>query len=555
MLPFVLLIGLMASPTMGILIAILLAQSPRASQALRTYAWLPIVAGAGTALLAAWALLGQRWEAVIGDWAPVSFTGMPLSLAGFAPTLAILIAWLAVYFRDCLNLTCADPLAHYPGASALTIASLAMVALGNNLITMLVGLGLTDLLTAYLVLRRQIDERNMLIRFVLNGLSISLLLLVVAIHYAAGNSLYLPLVQLSPSTGPVLALAIALRLGFAPFRTSAGYLGDLRASASTVAGLLMLTRLPALGITRLPDWFYALAVLSAVLTLILGLLKAGHAADALLPFVVTASLYLAATSAAVAIPGVTAAAAVAWLLASALLASEPLASQPLERAGNDQSVLDLRIRQVTPALGALGLIGLPPMAGFIGQAGVLAIWAALGPIGAGLIAGWIIALAALCYGLLRVVSDATPHVQQALWLPQGAAWGDPTVLRYGIGGFALAAPLLLFGVAPALLEAGTLPEAVARCTLVGWGMWLVALAIGALAWHTEAHWHPIAQRLAHPLTNLLDLSWLYSLLGGAAARLRSPFNQVFTFLESDGALLWAIIIVLLIVLASRPGGP
>lgn len=545
MLPFVLLIGLMASPMVGTLIAALLAQSPRTPQALRTYAWLPIAAGAGIALLVAWALLGQRWEAVIGNWAPVSFTGMPLSLAGFAPTLAILIAWLAVYFRDCLNLPCADPFTQHPTASALTVASLAIVALGNNLITVLVGLGLTDLLTAYLVLRRQTDERSMLIQFILHGLSIALLLLVMAIHYAAGNSLYLPLMQLSPSTGPALALAMALRLGFAPFRTSAGYLSDLRTSASAVAGLLVLTRLPALGITRLPDWFYALAVLSAVLTLILGILKASHASDELLPFVVTAGLYLAATSAAVAIPGVTAAAAIAWLLAGALLG----------HAGDDQSTLDRRIRQVTPALGALGLIGLPPTAGFIGQSGVLAVWAALGPIGAALIAGWIIAFAALCYGLLRVVSDATPRVRQARLLPEGAAWSSPTVLRSGIGGFALAAPLLLFGVAPALLEAGTLAEAVARHTLVGWGIWLVALAIGALAWHTEARWHPTVQRLAHPLTNLLDLSWLYSLLGGAAARLRSPFNQVFTFLESDGALLWAIIIVLLIVLASRPGGP
>lgn len=540
----------MASPMVGILIAALLAQSPRTPQALRTYAWLPIAAGAGIALLAAWALLGQRWEAVIGNWAPVSFTGMPLSLAGFAPTLAILIAWLAVYFRDCLNLPGADLFTQHPTASALTVASLAIVALGNNLITVLVGLGLTDLLTAYLVLRRQTDERSMLTHFVLHGLSIALLLLVMAIHYAAGNSLYLPLMQLSPSTGPALALAMALRLGFAPFRTSADYLGDLRTSASAVAGLLVLTRLPALGITRLPDWFYALAVLSAVLTLILGLLKAGHASDALLPFVVTAGLYLAATSTAVAIPGVTAAAAIAWLLAGALLAGALLG-----RAGNDQSALDRRIRQVTPALGALGLIGLPPTAGFIGQSGVLAVWAALGPIGAALIAGWIIALAALCYGLLRVVSDATPRVRQARLLPEAAAWSSPAILRYGIGGLALVAPLILFGVAPALLEAGTLAEAVARHTLVGWGMWLVALAIGALAWHTEARWHPTAQRLAHPLTNLLDLSWLYSLLGGAAARLRSPFNQVFTFLESDGALLWAIIIVLLIVLASRPGGP
>jgi hypothetical protein len=57
------------------------------------------------------------------------------------------------------------------------------------------------------------------------------------------------------------------------------------------------------------------------------------------------------------------------------------------------------------------------------------------------------------------------------------------------------------------------------------------------------------------LIALLNLEWWQQILAGAVGRIARPLSSVYTFLESDGVLLWAVIVILIIVLVSRPGGP
>lgn len=540
----------MASPILGILFAAILAQSQRLSF-LKSLAWLPVAIGAGAAVIAAWALRGQSFETVIGNWVPISFTGAPLTLAAFTPSLGVVIAWVTVYFVQSLHLPNADPFAEHPAASSLIVASLTITALSNNLITMLVGLGLTDLLSAYLALRRQRRERATLIGFVVNGLSISLLLVVVAVHYASGNSLHLPLARLSPSTAPLLALAIALRLGFVPFRTSSFFLADLRMAGSSVGGFLVLIRLPALDITQLPVWFYALAFVSAMLTLTLGILRTD--VPALIASVTTASAYLASTTSVLAVPGATAAAVVAWLLGATLLMTDRasrdamLADNPSDNANN--------VQQTIRMIGGLCLIGLPLTAGFVGYAGVTATWAGRGVGGLLLVAVWVVVIALFAWSALRVIVTAEDGARQAPLLTDRRGWFKAFSLRAGLGWLALLVPLVVFGIAPGLLEAGSFGEVVGRNGIVGWVSTGGALAISALLWRSQSRWLAWLRQGREQTIAKLEFNWFYDLLGGAVSRLRAPFSQVFTFLESDGALLWAVIFALLLVLIARPGGP
>jgi len=546
--PFVLLIALMISPVLGALLTTLLTASARTPSSLRSLAWLPAAIGAGVALICAWLLRGQpTWETTVGNWAPVSFTGLPLALMGFVPTTAVLIAWVTIHFLDSLELSDAEPFWRDSGASALLITSLAIVALGNNLITLLVGLGLTDLLSAYLALRRQSGERSALIGLTLNGVSIALLTLVVAVHAAQGNSLYMPMTRLAPSVTPVLALAIALRLGFVPFRTSASVWGDMTTTASAVGGLLLLIRLPALGIVQLPAWFYGLALVSALLTLAIATLQAEEEAATSVSFVRTAGLYLAALSATLADASVTAAAVAAWLIGSRLIG-------PTDTPGAEPALVE-RGRLAIRVVGALGLTGLPLTVGFIGQAGITAAWANRGLAGWLLVLAWMASLALLCHLILRAILDTTGRGQQEHLVFEPASRLRGSALRQVIGWVAAAVPVVIFGVAPDLLGAGTLSEAAGRNGILGWLGWGIAIAVGALLWRLARHRQPATQRIRYYAVAVLELDWLHDLLAGAIARLRRPFSGVFTFLESDGALLWAIIIALLVVLVSRPGGP
>jgi hypothetical protein len=256
-------------------------------------------------------------------------------------------------------------------------------------------------------------------------------------------------------------------------------------------------------------------------------------------------LYLAGASAAVGAGGIVAAAACAWLLGVTLIGA----------ACSQRSATLTRIANITRTVGALCLIGLPLTVGFIGQAGLAAGFATRGAAGLALLLGLILTLAGLAFLLLRhVVAPAVAPLRgEPIALPLNL---DSSRARDAAGWLAALVPALAFGIAPSLLNAGTLLDALARNGIVGWLSWLIALGLGAALWRTRARWWPrLSGNGRQRAATILKLSWLYSLLGGAGNRLSAPFARVFTFLESDGALLWAMIIALLLLLIARPGGP
>lgn len=537
---FTLLTVLLASPIFGIALTALLAGFDR-SPRLQSIAWFPAALGAGFALVAAWLLLSKSFETVIANWGPVSFTGVPLALAGWTPGAGILIVWCATVFAFMLALPINRPMQQNPTAQALLIASLALVAFAGNLITLLVGMGLTDILNCYYALRRRNFTRVALIHFTLNGLSSALLFVAVTVHIAAGNGLTFPLVKFSPQAADMLALAALLRLGAAPFRAGGLWLSSIHYAASAVAGLLLLTRLPDLGIAALPLWFDALLVLSALLTLGMGAISGQP--DEVRAAAITGSLYLAATSMATGNAGEIAAATVAWITGVTLISIDDASAGKLGR----------RIGRILRGIGALVLIGLPLTVGLVGRAGVISAWQNEGIAGALLVLAVTLAASALVYALIHCTLRIDLEVDEEM--ARRDELRQSLLFRMILAAVALAIPALLFGIAPALLGAGDLLSVLGRMGVIGWAMWLLSLGMGAALWQFEPRWAGWLEARSEAISHALSLQWMTSLFAGAVGRIRAPFTVVFDILESDGALVWAAIIALLAILISRPGGP
>jgi hypothetical protein len=537
---FTLLAALLASPLLGIALTAWLAGFDRWPR-IQSNAWLPAAIGAGVALVAAWLLLGKPFETVIANWGPVSFTGVPLALAGWAPGAGILITWCAAVFALMLLLPAGKPMQQNPTAQALLVATLALVAFAGNLITLLVGMGLADIFNVYYALRRRTLTRIALIHFTLNGLSSALLFVAVTVHLAAGNGLTFPLVKFSPQAANLLALAVLLRLGAAPFRAGGLWLPSMAYAGSAVAGLMLLARLPDLGITALPPWFAALLVLSALLTLGIGALSGQP--DEVRAAAITGSLYLAATSMATDDAGAIAAAAIAWIAGAALISLHDATD----------GVLGRRAGRVVRGIGAFALIGFPLTAGMIGRAGIVSAWQAEGVGGALLIIAFTVAAGLLAYALIHCT------LRQDLETDTGSERSDelrqPLFWRALIAAVALAMPAVIFGIAPAAIGADDLLGAAGRMGVLGWLMWLLSIGVGWALWQFEPRWAGWLDERSDVISYALSLEWLTSLFAGATRRIRAPFTVVFDILESDGALVWAAIVALLAILVARPGGP
>ncbi len=482
-------------------------------------------------MVAAWLLRSQSFETVIANWSPVSFTGVPLALSVQPASMLILATWATVYFVNMLALPNQNVFESHPTASALLIPALAVVALANNLITLLVGLGLTDVLSAYLAIRRRQNPRHVLALLLFNGVSSACLLIVVASYYATGNSVSMPLVQLTDRFGGIVALALVLRLGLVPFRVSPYPITDMRASAGFVAGLVVLTHLPELGLSQLHPWFFALAAFSALGTLLVGLFEESD--DNIPAVMISTGAYLAAGSAVVGQPIVTACAAAAWLLGSTVVLTPALM---LTSARTQWLLRGVR------GLGAACLMGLVFTAGFVGQSGVMSATAGLGPLGFISTVARLLAFVLFGYALIHLVTDdISPDSTQGSTLSRNKR------VLVGVGVAALA--IVFIGLTVRL------GDAFARNGGLGWGTLLLSLVGAFVLWRYEARWLGAIEASSPTLVRIARLNWLNDLVTEAIERIRKPLPRVFTLLENDSALLLAVIIALLVVLVSRPGGP
>lgn len=545
-----LLIALMASPIVGILISILIVYSGLGNRisGIRGWSWLPISIAATIAMLAAWLLRNQPLETTIANWTPVSVMGMPLALAGNPALLLVLAAWATTYFVRSLHLPSVNPFEEHPTASALIIPALAIVALGNNLITILVGLGITDILTAYQGLRRSQAPQHTLLTLLFNGLSTTCFLIVIAAYYATGSSLALPLAKLPESFAGLLSFSLALRLGFVPFRVSPFPIRALPNAPGVVAGLMVLIHLHTLGLPILADWFYTLATVSALVTLLVGILQESEAPGDLHAMIFTSGAYLAAGSAIAGEPNVTACASASWLLGCTLISFTATAPALPDTTNSSNLVLAFMrnpwAQRGLRAIGAATLMSVILTIGFIGQSGVWTATVERSWLG---LLTFLLRLAAFIlmgYALIHLVLD-----NERTDIPDIHITPTTFGLRVWVGGTIAALAIVLIGLT------GGLGDAIARNDVLGWLALVLSLS-GAIALsRLEPIWSSALTIAGPRIADGLRLAWLEALLSGALARIRQPLPRVFTLLESDGALLLAVIIALLVVLVSRPGTP
>lgn len=529
----------MGLPLLGVLPASALSQMPRA----RAFAWLPLPVSAMLTLLAAWGAHSLPFEMTFGDWMPVSVTGAPLILAGSLPATAIIIAVAAAQLATSLHPREAELRPDHTTA-ALLFSALAMTALSNSLLTLIVGVGLVDMLSVIAGLQRGRDHHRVLTDAMFRGASSALLVIALALYLSMGNSLYIPLGALPERLMPFIILSLVLRFGLAPLRAVAGQFHDAHwtSEAGALSGLIVLAKLPLLGAPELPAWFYGLALLTVALAGIIGALTRRR--TLLRSAISSSALGLVICSAALQQPGIIAVATLGWLAGNQLVALSP----------RDDTAIGRRAALFGRLIGALCLIGLPLTAGFIGRAGVAAWWADDTPGGTALIAGFALAQALLTLAVLRITFAPTSVTAYNMPLPSAGRLNLGVALSLFVIAV-LGAHALAFGMAPTLAGAPDLAEAIDRHGLTGWLVSVLPTLIAAGVWWFEGRWAGLIAPARQRIYDVISLSWLHTILDGAMRRLSLPLSRVFPVLEGGSALLWTVVIVLIIVLVSRPGGP
>ncbi|MCS7060761.1 MAG: hypothetical protein RMN25_06295 [Anaerolineae bacterium] len=532
-------IALMGLPLLGTLIGLLLTKTTRSY----SVAWAARPLAAALTVIVAWVVHGATFEIALGNWGPVSVTGAPLILASSPSAGVILIAVAIVQLAGALHPREVGVRAHHI-TIALLFSALALTALSNTLLTLIIGIGLVDILSIVTGIQRGRESQRVMADAMFQGASSALLVVGLALHVAVGNSAYIPMSNVSERLMGFMSVALALRFGLAPLRAIAGQFHDAHwtSQAPAISGLIVLAKLPTLDAPQPPLWFFGLALLTGTLSGFIGgitqrrsLLRAALCSSALSLAICAATLQEA---------GSVALATLNWLAGCQLAATVP----------SDVSTFGQRAALVGRIGGALSLIGLPLTAGFIGRAGIAASWVDHNEIGIILLIGLALVQVLLTLGALRLAfapTSATPYPAPLASIgAMKLSLGLPILATVTLG-----AHILAFGIAPGLASAPDLITALNRNTPAGWAIWLGPTLIGALLWWFEARWSRFFARHRQHLYNVIGFSWLHTVLDGAVRRLGWPLSRVFPLLEGSSALLWTVVIVLILVLVARPGSP
>ncbi len=550
---YLLLIALMALPLAGTALA-LIAEQVKPVRGLAEPLYLVPVAAA---LLLGLALRPAQIELIFGDWSPVSFTGTPLILAANPGGISILIAIVAVMLLSpftarsavgvggSANENRARPLI----AGALFIA-LCITVLAYDMVTLLIGISLVDMAVALNGLVQSRHAGRVLRDAFFHAASIGLLVIAIALYNVTGNSLYLPLAQIPERLMPFFSTALALRLCLTPLRAASdlvtarsavGNDNDWVDKASPAASLLLLSRLPQLGAPELHAWFFAFALLTAISALALGALTARSPSGTvnrsrLQTSLSVGGLAIAVLSAVTWNSGIITASAIAWILGVSLVEFNTSSFGPQLR----------RVILIPRLVGLLCIVGLPLTVGFIGRSGTITTWAERGLGGAALIVGFALAqvlLTVCALRLLRWSDTPATHQRPITEVIRAIMLLAPVVL------------IVLYGLSPNLAGAPSFSSQLSHNGLLGWFLWLITTIVGVAVWFTEGVWSKLIETSRERISSVIGLGWWQDIMTGAIDRLSKPLHGVITFLDSDGALLWAIIVILIVVLVSRPGGP
>ena len=472
--------------------------------------------------------------AVALDWRPVTLFGSTVGLRVDSTAWLLGVALLIAGFAVALTWLVVPA----QGQSAPRALVLAMLAVGlasvfaANLLTLAISWGMLDALFGLTLLARggTGSGRRAQVGLGLNGLA-TLAVWIVAVLVEQGHiSPYWHLLIL-PSTARILmGLAAALRLGLYPLHLwqPVELIGELDRAIliyliPAAAGLALWVRLAVIQALPEGNWWPTIALATALIGGLQTWLQPGPRES--LPHLALGyggMLILAATSARIPITALVAG-STSWVLGLTLL----FIGRPFTRSTWLWAGLS--------AFGAATLAGFPLTVGFIGRS-VLYQSLLRGPL-------WMLALALIAETLLisamlrrLIVPDPEPM------MPKGVL----AHIGYAIALAVAAAPLLVPGV---IRTSEVRPLTNLRTE--DWIAWAIPL-VGAVALmltstrmsHRVRRWGTIAGQV-------IRLDWLYSM---ALPALRAPARLglfLADLLEGDGAFLWMLVILALVLLYVR----
>lgn len=508
------------------------------------FRWLGAVSA--LTVLVALAALVLQWPhlpitQVVFDWRPVTLLGATASLrvdrTAWLFELALLAAGAAVALKWAVMPTRNEERLVAGASQTLTLFLLAAGVTSvsaANIVTVCLCWGMLDGLFCAAILIRggPGSGRRAQLALGLNGLATLAVWCVAMLLEQARLSPYWHLLVLPPMAQNLMGLAAALRLGLYPLHLwETGEHPDperalLLYMIPAMAGLALWARLSV--IEALPSG--ALWMSGALLTALLGGLQAWAQADPResIPYLALGYGGMLILSAIVGSGPAAwlATGALSWLLGLTLL----VVGRPLTRA-----VWPLAIPTL---LGAATLAGLPLTLGFPGRA---ALYNAMSSQPMWLLVSAFFAEALLVGALIRccLAPETSPVPRGPLnWIGHAAA------------ACLAMAPVLVLGINPALVDTPVMASMKASAW-IGWG----APIVGAVALTLGAK--PIRARLGdwgRVMGQALGAERWYSVL---LPLIRLPArlgNSVSDVLQGDGAFLWTLIILMLVLYLRRSTG-
>jgi formate hydrogenlyase subunit 3/multisubunit Na+/H+ antiporter MnhD subunit len=484
-------------------------------------------------------------SATLSSWAPVELlpVGLVLRVDGPAWLLGMGLASLAL---SALLTGLARPggprVPARTAMLALTFAGLTAL-FADNLVTLLMawaGLDFIYFFTLILLARGEGVQPQAVLHLSFNSFGTVLMLAAAIVVSASASDLTLQAAVAQPSSTVLVTLAAVFRLGLFPLHLALPLdvevrqgLGTLLRLIPTAVALDVIARLAALGFADvLRPWL----TLFGVAAVVLGAAQLWSSDDVRrgLAHVIIAQSGLALLAG---VWGGGQAGAAVVALALALVLGGGLFN--LSHGFDAQR----RWLSAFPGLGVAVLAGIPFTVGFSSLSGVYAAWQTAG---GGL---WLVLLvvalsqAFLIAALVRVLLWPGEPLEGGAMGMYGYLIGLALLATLAVAGGALGAQLAAWlNVAGLGFDFGNgLPLAmIALSTLIGLGLWRFESIIRA---RTEA--------MASIVLSLLRLDWLYRWLWGALRQIGNAVGGVAQVLEGEGAMLWALVVVLAIVLLFR----
>lgn len=202
---------------------------------------------------------------------------------------------------------------------------------------------------------------------------------------------------------------------------------------------------------------------------------------------------------------------------------------------------------VASVIGALWMIGGPITLGFVAESH--SVRDALGAGNWGAAVGFLVAEVFLVAAVLRwLFPAALPEDRESNLLQQVSDAVGLIVPALALVLIALAPNLILSGssrLSPSLVFAGP--------GLIGWVLWMAALALGALLAFHDLYLRPFPASWRETIHDVVLLDWAYGLMIGAFERGFGAVRTIDDILGGRGALLWSFVLFLILILVLRVG--